>query len=124
MRVLLIPILAMLLTCSGCAAIVVGGAAAAGTYVYMAGWLQQTYNRNLDTVYEAAQRGPASLGLTLQSKEKNIGKASLQYLDGDTTVWITLESTSSYTTKISVRWGILGDEAASRRILDSIGAQL
>ena len=124
MRVLLIPILAMLLTCSGCAAIVVGGAAAAGTYVYMAGWLQQTYNRNLDTVYEAAQRGPASLGLTLQSKEKNIGKASLQYLDGDTTVWITLESTSSYTTKVSVRWGILGDEAASRRILNAIDAQL
>ncbi|MBC7355694.1 MAG: hypothetical protein JG774_1912 [Desulfomicrobiaceae bacterium] len=121
---ILIPALALALACSGCAAVIVGGAAAAGTYVYMAGWLHQTYNHGLDTVYTAARSGPAALGLTLKSTEKQTGKASLQFLDGDTTVWISLEATSSYTTKVSVRWGILGDEVTSRRIMDAIGARL
>lgn len=120
----LTPILALTLACSGCAAVIVGGAAATGTYVYMAGWVQQTYNRNLDAVYAAAQSGPTSLGLTLKSAEKQIGKASMQFLDGDTAVWISLEATSLYTTKVSVRWGILGDEVASRRIIEAIGTHL
>lgn len=116
--------LAAALAGSGCAAVVVGGAAAAGTYVYMAGWLEQTYNRPVDQVWEAAQSGPASLGLTLQSKERTLGTSRLQFLDGGTDVWITVQATSPYTTKVAVRWGLLGDEAASRRILDAIGARL
>ncbi len=111
-------------TCGGCAAVIVGGATAAGTYVYMAGWLEQTYNRHIDIVWEAAQSAPASLGLVLQSKERTLGTSRLQFLDGNTDVWITLEATSPYTTKVAVRWGLLGDEAASRRILDAIGARL
>ncbi len=114
----------LVLLCTGCAAVVVGGAAAVGTYTYVAGQLKKTYNVNLDGAYQASVAGCESLGLPLLEREKQLSQATIKTRDADREVWITLKAQSSTTTEISVRVGYLGDEQASRRIHDAIGAKL
>lgn len=113
-----------LVLCTGCAAIVVGGAAAVGTYTYVAAELKKTYNANLETSYRAAIAGCESLGLPVQERRKELSQASVKTVDGDRDVWITLKAQTSTTTEIAVRVGYLGDEVASRRIHDAIGGKL
>mgnify|MGYP005827665845 CR=1 FL=1 len=114
----------LVLLSTGCAALVVGVAAAVGTYTYVAGQLKRTYNANLDTTYQAALAGCEALGLPVQDREKQLSKASIKVIDGDRDAWIWLTAQSSTTTEISVRVGLLGDELASRRIHDAIAARL
>ncbi|MGE4440918.1 MAG: DUF3568 family protein [Desulfomicrobium sp.] len=114
----------LVLLSTGCAALVVGGAAAVGTYTYVAGQLKRTYNANLDTAYQATLAGCEALGLPVQDREKQLSKASIKVIDGDRDAWIWLTAQSSTTTEISVRVGLLGDELASRRIHDAIAARL
>ncbi|GAB1410843.1 hypothetical protein MASR1M90_19970 [Desulfovibrionales bacterium] len=108
----------------GCAALVVGGAAAVGTYTYVAGQLVSTYNANLDRTFEATVAGCTSLGLPISSQEKKLSSASVKTMDGDKDVWITLKAKTSSTTEVRVRVGYLGDEFASKRIHDAIQANL
>lgn len=114
----------LVLLSTGCAALVVGGAAAVGTYTYVAGQLKKTYNTNLDSVYKATLSGCEALGLPVVEREKQLSKASVKAQDGDRDVWITLKAQSSTTTEISVRVGYLGDELASKRIHEAIAARL
>ncbi len=114
----------LVLLSTGCAALVVGGAAAVGTYTYVAGQLHRTYNANLDATYQATLAGCEALGLPLQDKQKQLSKASVKVIDGDREVWIALKAQSSTTTEVSVRVGYLGDELASRRIHEAIQARL
>jgi len=118
----LLIILALL--SSGCAALVVGGAAAVGTYTYVAGQLQRTYNASLDATYQATLAGCETLGLPVQDKQKQLSKASVKVIDGDRDVWISLTAQSSTTTEVSIRVGYLGDELASRRIHEAIQSRL
>lgn len=122
-RIKYVMILLVLLS-TGCAALVVGGAAAVGTYSYVAGQLKKTYNANLDASYQATLAGCQALGLPLQEQEKKLSKATVRVIDGDRDVWIWLTTQSSTTTEISIRVGVLGDELASRRIHDAIAARL
>lgn len=122
-RIKYVMILLVLLS-TGCAALVVGGAAAVGTYTYVAGQLQKTYNANLDASYQATLAGCEALGLPLQEQEKKLSKATIRVIDGDRDVWIWLNAQSSTTTEIAIRVGLLGDELASRRIHDAIAARL
>lgn len=114
----------LVLLSTGCAALVVGGAAAVGSYTYVAGQLERTYNANLDATYQATLAGCEALGLPLQDKQMQLSKASVKVIDGDREVWISLAAQSSTTTKVSIRVGYLGDELASRRIHDAIQARL
>lgn len=109
---------------SGCAAIVLGGAAAGGTYVYVAGEAKQQFNANLSRTYEAAVSTCAALNLRIESKELKLSEASIVAKDSDTTVRIDIDRKSSNISEVSVRYGILGDEQASSQILTKIGSSL
>ena len=109
-----------MLLSTGCAAVVVGGAAAVGTYTYKAGELIKTYNGNLDQTFEATKAGCTSLGLPVLEPQKDLSRASVKTKDGERDVWINLKAQSSTTTVVSIRVGYFGDEAVSRRIHDSI----
>lgn len=113
----------LVLLCTGCAAVVVGGAAAVGSFTYVAGQLKKTYNADLDTSFRASLAGCESLGMPILDREKQLSQATIKTQDGDRDVWITLKTQSSTTTEISIRVGYLGDEQASRRIHDAIGAK-
>ena len=113
----------LVLLCTGCAAVVVGGAAAVGSFTYVAGQLKKTYNADLDTSFRASLAGCESLVMPILDREKQLSQATIKTQDGDRDVWITLKTQSSTTTEISIRVGYLGDEQASRRIHDAIGAK-
>ncbi len=113
----------LVLLSTGCAALVVGGAAAVGTYTYVAGQLKKTYNANLDSTYRATLAGCDSLGLPVLERTKQLSQASIKAQDGDRDVWITLKAQSSTTTEIAIRVGYLGDEQASRRIHEAISSK-
>ncbi|SME88824.1 DUF3568 family protein [Desulfovibrio gilichinskyi] len=112
----------MVLSLSGCAAVLLGGAAAGGTYVYVAGQAKRQYNSSLSSTYTATIKACKGLGLKIESNKKRLSDASIKARDVDTTVYISLESVSSKTTNVSVRYGMLGDEQASAKILSAINS--
>lgn len=124
MRVLKNFVIILVLLSTGCAALVVGGAAAVGTYTYVAGQLKRTYNANLDTTFQATLAGCQALGLPVQEQQKQLSKATIRFQDGGRDGWIWLTAQSSTTTEVSIRIGYLGDELASRRIHEAIQARL
>ncbi len=105
---------------SGCGAIILGGAAAGGTYVYVAGQAKQKFNSDLGTTYKATLAACKQLNLKIEDGKKRLSDATIKAIDVDTTVYIDLNSSSSKVTEVSVRYGILGDEQASSRILGAI----
>lgn len=109
---------------AGCAAVVLGGAAAGGTYVYVAGQAKQQFNADLARTYTAAINACGALNLRVETKEKKLSEASIKAKDSDTTVLIDLERKSSNITEVSVRYGILGDEQSSVQILNKIKSSL
>jgi len=121
-RIKILMIILIILN-TGCAALVVGGVAAVGTYTYTAGQLHKTYNGNLDTTYQATIAGCNALGLPVLDPQKQLSQASVMTKDGERDVWITLKAQSSTTTVVSIRVGYLGDEEVSRRIHEAIQAK-
>lgn len=108
---------------SGCM-VVAAGMAGGGTYVYISGWGKKVYNVDLDVAYDASLAACRSLNLKVSSKEQHLAEASIKALDGDTDVWIDLESKNPKVTEIAVRVGYVGDKVASERILAQIERRL
>ncbi|MFW5499262.1 MULTISPECIES: DUF3568 domain-containing protein [unclassified Maridesulfovibrio] len=111
---------ALCIAVSGCAAVVLGGAAAGGTYVYITGQAKQKFNADLGSTYRAALKACQDLNLTVKDSKKRLSDASIKALDVDKDVFIDLTYVSTKVTEVTVRYGILGDEDASRRILSAI----
>lgn len=109
---------------SGCAAVVAGGAAAGGTYVYTEGRLQRDYEASLDPAYYASLDAVSEMNMEIMEKEKSVTEASIRAKDGDTKVWIDLDSVDQDTTQISVRYGLTGDETASKSIHQAIAENM
>ena len=120
----LVLLCALSLAVSGCAAVVVGGAAAGSAYVYVTGQAKQQFNNDLSASYQAALTACKELNLKIESSKKRLSEAEVKAKDVDTTVFIDLSSVSSRVTEISVRYGMLGDEQASARILSAISRNL
>ncbi len=114
----------LLFCLSGCAAVVVGGVAAGGTYYYVTGWLNKDYSASLNQAYTASLEACKELGLAIQKRHKNLTEASIDAKDSDRDVWISLESKTANVTKISVRVGLTGDKIASQRIHEAIAKRL
>lgn len=113
-------VLSMVIAVSGCAAVVLGGAAAGGTYVYVTGQAKQKFNADLASTYKAALKACKNLNLAVEDSKKKLSEASIKAKDVDTAVIIDLTYVSSKVTDVSVRYGILGDEVASKRVLAEI----
>lgn len=119
-RYLSIALVLMALTGLGGCAVVAAGMAGGGTYVYISGWGKKVYNVDLDVAYDAAVSACHSLNLKIKSREQHLSEAEIRALDGDTEVWIDLESENPRVTEIAVRIGYVGDKVASERVLAQI----
>jgi hypothetical protein len=108
----------------GCAAVVVGAAAAAaGTYVYFEGKLTSHESVSLDRGWEATLAAVKDLGFTVEEQRKDAVQGYLVSEEADgTNVWIWLDAEGDKTTKFTIRAGVLGDESLSRTIMDKIKA--
>ena len=109
---------------SGCAAAVVGGAAA-GAVIYHKGELKSTEKGSVQEVYRAALGALNSMKLDTVTKTQDglNGKILAKEQNGDN-VDIKLEQKPNNLTEVKIRVGAFGDESRARVVLDHIREQL
>jgi uncharacterized protein YceK len=126
-RYLVVFCLLISLTFSGCAALVAGGAVGAGvgaTYAYVQGWLERDYEVTLDQAHRASLSAIRNLEMNVEEEIRGVGSSRIKAKKGDQSHWINLTTKGKRLTTVSVRSGILGDEAASRTIHQEIERNL
>jgi hypothetical protein len=109
----------------GCVALVAGGAAGAGTVVYVKGQLNEDINAPALRVYHASISALKDLGLPIiEDRHDSLSaKIKSEFADGSD-VWIEIESFTAESCKITIRVGIMGDEYKSRQILDRVNKHI
>jgi len=114
-----------LLVGSGCAALLIGGGAGAGTVAYLKGELKSTEEASIDKTWQAAQETMKDLEFVITSKEKDTFSAKLiAYRANDKKVEMYLQKASERTTEVKIRVGVFGDESLSLIILESLKKHL
>jgi uncharacterized protein YceK len=113
-------LLMAMVSLSGCAAVVVGGAAAGATYTYVSGWMHREYGVNLGKAYHAALQAVKNHDLEISDQGKDVTTAFIKAKGAKREIWINLKRLSRHTTKVSIRVGVLGDKEAARIIHRSI----
>ncbi len=114
-----------LLVGSGCAALLIGGGAGAGTVAYLKGELKSTEEASIDKTWQAAQETMKDLEFVITSKEKDTFSAKLiAYRANDKKVEMYLRKASERTTEVKIRVGVFGDESLSLIILESLKKHL
>ena len=105
---------------SGCA-LLLAGAAAGGTGLWLNGKLIHEVNVPFDKSIQAAKSALRSLKLevTKETKADNVAQIKSTYTDGKT-IWIDIHKVSETASRIEVRVGMISDEDASRIILNKI----
>ena len=121
---LLLMVLTLLFN-SGCAALVIGGAAGAGSYAYISGELKTNESVSLNRAWNATQKAVKKSGFTVTSKDKDDFYAKLIARGaGDKKLTIKLKKQSDNITEIKIRVGMIGDESMSRLVYDEIKKQI
>jgi hypothetical protein len=110
---------------SGCAAVVVGGAAGVGTYAYIRGELKVTENAVLDRAWSASQTAMKDLEFSVTTQQKDALQGRIIARTAmDKKVEINLKKISDNLTEIRIRIGTFGDEELSRVIIQKIEKRL
>jgi hypothetical protein len=112
---------------SGCAAVLLGGGAAAGagTVLYVKGELQSVEEVPLDRAWNAANLAVKDMGFVIGNSEKDDLSGSLTaYTADNKKVQIKLKRRAESITEIRIRVGTFGDESLSRLILERIRERL
>ncbi|MBP7341675.1 MAG: DUF3568 family protein [Deltaproteobacteria bacterium] len=123
---LIIGLFALLL-CSGCAALVVGGAAVGagtGTYLYINGELKTDYFASFDKVWNACEKTVADLRGTEVQPVKEIAQGKITAMINDDKVQIEVTYRGKNQTSVAIRVGLIGDKQASQFLHDKIAENL
>ncbi len=112
-------------TLTGCLALLAGGAAGAGSVVYVKGQLRETMDATVTAVHSASVATLKELGLpAIEDKYDELSaKMKSRFADGQD-VWIDIEYITVQSSRLTIRVGIMGDERKSRQILDGIHRHL
>jgi len=102
-------LLASLLVTGGCAAVLVGAGAGAGTYAYVKGELIRTYPAGYQSTLDACTSVIEDLGMTVLSKTTDGVQTTItaERKDG-TPMTIAVKISGSDWTQVSVRTGFVG----------------
>lgn len=106
----------------GCAALIVGTAAGAGTAVWLSEKLTQEFNSPYERTIVAAKKALLSLNLkiTKESKEATVTQLKSEYTDGKD-IWIDIRRVTENSTKVEIRVGAVSpDKEAATKILKRI----
>lgn len=112
----------LLVNIYGCAAMVVGAAAGgAGTAAWLSGKLNQEVNGSFEKSLSAVKLALKSLNLnvTKETVKDNVAQIMSNYTDGKI-IWVDIHRVSSSTTRVEIRVGVAGDQAAAHKILGKI----
>ena len=122
---MLLSLLLFAMELAGCAALLVGGAAGAGSVVCIKGQLKEDMSASVPTVHNASISTLKDLNLPIieDNHDKLSAKIKSRFADGNY-VWIEIDSVTAESSKLTIRVGILGDEHKSRQILDGIHQHL
>jgi len=116
-----------ILLISGCAPLVVGGAAAgagSGTYFYINGELKTDYYYSFDRVWSACEKTVADMhGLDVEPI-KEIGTGKITTLIDNEKVQFTINYKAKNVTTVAVRVGVIGNKLSSQLLHDKIGDNL
>lgn len=112
------------LSMTSCAAIVAGGAGAAAAYTYISGWLGRDYDASLADAYQASLDALEKNKINVVEKNREMASATIKAESEKQTYWIKLESKGEKLTNVAVRAGLIGDEAASKKLHRDIEANL
>jgi uncharacterized protein HemX len=80
--VLTMAILSSALILSGCAALVGGAAAGAGTYVWTQGSMEREYQASLDQTYDSTVQALQEMGMTIEEQDKGHDQRQHRSKDG------------------------------------------
>ncbi|MCH8028935.1 MAG: DUF3568 family protein [Candidatus Dadabacteria bacterium] len=107
---------------SGCAALVLAGAAGAagaGTVAYIKGELQTSKEVTLVRAYNAASAAMRDMEFAIIEQDKDAVNAKVVAIGVDKKkIRINMKRVSDHLTQIKIRIGILGNESLSRLILE------
>jgi hypothetical protein len=112
---------------SGCAALVVGGAAAgagAGTYLYANGELTADYRDSFEKVWEACVRTVAAMKGTAVAPSKDISKGTIEAVIDGEKCRFSISYKAKDVTSVAIRVGLVGNKIASQRLHDKVGENL
>lgn len=117
--------LVLVLNLSGCWILVAGTAGGAGTAFWLSGKLTDEVSASYERTVKAAEKALASLDMKVTQKtaSSEVTQIISKYTDGRQ-VWIDVRPITDKNTKLEIRVGIAGDEAASARILEKIKRNL
>lgn len=108
---------------SGCAAVLVGGAAVgagSGTYFYINGEMKTDYYFSFDAVWSACEKTVADMrGLDVQ-RDKMLAKGKIDAVIDDEKVQILVTYKAKDVTTVSIRIGIFGNKLSSQLMHDKI----
>lgn len=114
-------ILVVSLMTSGCAALIVGAAAGAGSVAYFKGELKSVEKGTVDQAYQATLKAFDRLQMFVTKKQKDKTKAVVVARRADDTkVTVRVKRLGDEVTELRIRVGVLGDEGTSRQILEEI----
>lgn len=112
---------------TGCAALVVGGAAAgagAGTYMYVNGELTADYRAPFEKVWEACVKTVAAMKGTAVAPSKDLSHGTIETVIDGEKVRFTIDYKAKDVTAVAIRVGLVGDKLAAQRLHDKVGENL
>ena len=112
---------------SGCAPLVVGGAAVTGgtgAYFYTKGELTTDYHHSFDKTWNACEKTVAYMNATDVVPVKEISKGTINAIIDGEDVCFSVEYKAKNLTMVAIRVGIIGEKAASQRLHDRVSDYL
>lgn len=123
---LLIPLFTIFLF-SGCAALVVGGAAVGagtGTYFYVTGEFETDYYASFDKVWSACEKTVADMRGTEVAPAKEIAQGKISTVINNEKVNFNIKYKSKDLTTVSIRVGLIGNKLSSQLLHDKVAENL
>ena len=112
---------------SGCAALVVGGAAvgaSTGTYFYVTGELKTDYYASFDKVWSACEKTVADMRGIEVAPTKEIAQGKISTVINNEKVNFDIKYKSKDLTTVSIRVGLIGNKLSSQLLHDRIAENL
>ncbi len=126
-RVLLL-FLSIAITClSGCAPLILGGAAVtagAGTYFFINGELKSDYHCSFEALWSACEKVVADMKAVDVVPSREIGNGTIDALIEGEKVRFAVTYKAKNLTSLSIRVGVVGDKMASQRLHDKVAQAL
>ena len=119
----LLFLIAVVFAVSGCAPLIVGGAAtgaASGTYFYISGNMVTDYHFPFDEVWAASKKVVAEMHGVDVAPNKEISKGTIDAVIDNEEVCISVKYKSKNVTTVAIRVGIIGSRLSSQRLHDKI----